>query len=167
MGSIGVVYAGFGFNEFIARHGVQRRLYTAGERKGALDPFLPENRDDVVRLRTVQSGIHEAFIEMVRERRGEKLKAPDDELFNGDFWIGAQALDLGLIDGIGELRATMRARYGKRVRFRSFTPARGWLQARLGMHGAPMSPPRAAADGLVDAVVDRLEERALWSRFGL
>jgi len=167
LGSIGVVYAGFGFPELLHRYGIERRLYAAGEHKGALDPFRPENSDDIERLKVAQTTIHEAFKDLVRARRGGKLQGPEEELFSGAFWTGAQAQDLGLIDGIGDLRAVMRERYGDKVRFAVMAPRRGWLRERFGV-GAGLAPRRAPrADAWVDAALGALEERLMWNRFGL
>lgn len=168
VGSIGVVFAGFGFAELIARHGVERRLHTAGERKAALDPFVPEDPDDIARLKVTQAEIHEAFTEWVCARRGDRLTGQPDELFSGAFWAGGKALELGLIDGIGDLRSVMRARFGDKVRFITVDEGRSLL--RLIMQAAA-SRPHDMAVGVADAFVDRslhsIEERALWSRFGL
>src|SRR5208282_2783942 len=125
VGSIGVISAGFGFHELIARLGIRRRLYTAGERKSLLDPFLEENPADVERLKALQGEVHEAFKAHVRARRGSKLKASEEVLFNGEFWTGKRALELGLVDGIGELRETLRRRFGDKVRLRPVGGERG------------------------------------------
>lgn len=173
VGSIGVVSAGFGFNELIEKHGIERRVHTAGKRKVILDPFKPEQPEDVEALKELQVDIHEAFKAMVRKRRAGKLKAKEDELFEGAFWSGAKCLDYGLVDGIGHLRPTMRAKFGPRVRLRVVTPQMGWLRRRLGFRGS--APPGDIADDLiarlsprlVDDVLTAVEERALWQRFGL
>src|SRR3954468_22669634 len=111
LGSIGVVGGGFGFQELIRKIGVERRLYTAGEHKATLDPFLPENPDDVARLKAIQREIHAIFISLVKDSRGTRLKGADDELFTGEYWAGEKSISLGLADGIGDLRSTLRARY--------------------------------------------------------
>jgi len=166
VGSIGVISAGFGFHELIARLGIRRRLYTAGERKAMLDPFLEENPADVERLKALQREVHEAFKAYVRARRGAKLKLPEDELFSGEFWTGKRALELGLVDGIGDLRGTLRRRFGDKVRLRPVGAERGWLRRRLGLAadaaGAAAAPAEWAAE-----LLSALEARALWARFGL
>lgn len=153
LGSIGVVSAGFGLHEAIGRLGVERRVYTAGTRKTMLDPFRPEDADDVARLKRIQGVIHQNFIAHVRERRGARLAADDATLFNGDVWLGAEAQALGLIDGVGHLVPTMKARFGEKVRFTVARPRRSLLQ-RLGAPG-------------VSEVIGALEERAARARFGL
>jgi serine protease SohB len=163
VGSLGVISAGFGFPALLERIGVERRVHTAGERKSMLDPFLKENPDDVARLQSLQSDVHEAFKRMVRERRGDRLKAGDDVLFTGEFWTGKRALELGLIDGIGEMTSVLRERYGERVRFRRVDGRRSWLRRRFGIAPAYRSDPAQWIDGVVTA----LEHRALWGRFGL
>src|SRR5579872_6010994 len=115
VGSIGVVGGSFGFDKLIARIGIERRLYTSGEHKAMLDPFLPENPDDVDRLKKLQREIHEDFITLVKSRRGDKLKGPESELFSGEYWTGRKALEFGLIDGAGDLRSTLRTRFGAKV----------------------------------------------------
>lgn len=153
LGSIGVITTGFGFAGLMERIGVERRLYTAGEKKSLLDPFRPTREEDVARLRGIQEALHARFKAWVRERRGAKLKAEEAELFSGEFWAGERAVALGLADGIGELRATMRARHGERVRFAVFgRQRRGWWSRFL-----------PTPEGLIAAA----EERAAWARFGL
>ena len=113
VGSIGVVTAGFGFPEVLKRLGIERRVHVSGKHKAALDPFQPEQAEEVEHLKTIQEEIHEAFRRQVRQRRGDKLKASEDELFSGRFWDGAKALELGLFDGVGDLRTVMRERFGE------------------------------------------------------
>ena len=153
LGSIGVITSGFGFAGLMERIGVERRLYTAGEKKSLLDPFRPTREEDVARLRGIQEALHARFKAWVRERRGPKLKAEEAELFSGEFWTGERAVALGLADGFGEVRATMRARHGERVRFAVFGGVRrGWWSRFL-----------PTPEGLIAAA----EERAAWARFGL
>ena len=163
VGSIGVISAGFGFDRAIERLGVERRVHRQGRNKAMLDPFRPEDPEDVARLEVLHREIHSAFVDHVRDRRGKRLKADDDTLFNGDVWTGARAAELGLIDGLGDLRATMRDRFGEDVRLAPIGPRRGWLRRRF---GASAPPPRDPA-AFVEAVAAALEERAALSRFGL
>lgn len=156
VGSIGVISAGFGFPELLKRYGVERRVYTAGASKGMLDPFQPEKPDEVEHLKELQRDVHDAFKELVRERRAGKLKANEDELFTGAFWTGRRALGFGLIDGIGELTDVLKARFGEKVRFRPVGPRESWLKRRLGLEHR-----------LVDGVVAAIEERLWWGRYGL
>jgi len=163
VGSIGVVSAGFGFEEAIKKIGVERRLYHQGRNKAMLDPFKPEDPEDVERLYAIQKEIHETFIDHVRDRRGKRLKGEDDVLFNGDIWTGQRALELGLIDGLGDLRSVMRDRFGEKVQLPVIGGERSWLKRKLGLTG----PSLAAPQGLVSGTLAAIEERALWSRFGL
>jgi len=170
IGSIGVISAGFGLHEAISRLGVERRVYTAGEKKMTLDPFQPEDPDDVERLKRIQKIVHQDFIDLVRERRGSKIEAAGEQLFTGEFWTGRQALDLGLIDGLGEVRARMRSLYGEDVRLRLISPERGLFLRRakgvgVGSVGADLAG--GLAQGWADELVSAAEERALWARFGL
>jgi serine protease SohB len=158
VGSVGVVSSGFGFPDLIRRHGVERRVHTAGRRKAMLDPFRDEEPEDVARLRSIQTDIHDSFKRYVRERRGECLNAPESEVFEGDIWTGSQALSLGLIDGIGALRPTLRERFGERVALRR-VPVRVNRLSRLLGRG------RIGAGTL--EVLAAMEEWAHWRRFGL
>ena len=162
LGSIGVISAGFGFSQLIGRLGVDRRLHTAGSRKSLLDPFLPEDPGDVERLTALQQDIHRAFKEHVRRRRAGKIAAADETLFSGDVLTGRMALDRGLIDGIGELRSVMRARYGEKVRLRPVLAGRRrWpLLRRLPLVEREPST-------LIAELADWVEARLLWARFGL
>src|SRR5690242_6755060 len=169
LGSIGVVGGGFGFQDLIKKIGVERRLYTAGEHKAMLDPFLPENPDDVARLKSIQREIHDIFISLVKDSRGAKLKGADDELFTGEYWAGDKSVALGLADGIGDLRSTLRARYGEKVLTPVIAPASGMLSGLLGRR-APGAGSLGALDGiraLPDDLISALETRAIWARFGL
>jgi len=163
VGSIGVVGGSFGFDKLIAKLGIERRLYTSGEHKAMLDPFLPEDPGDVERLRKLQREIHDGFIALVKSRRGDKLKGPDDELFTGEYWTGRRALDLGLVDAIGDLRGALRERFGDKVVTPLISPERGFLGRRL--WGA--SPGDSAPTGLGEDIISALEARAMWARYGL
>jgi signal peptide peptidase SppA len=159
VGSIGVVGATFGFVGLMERLGVERRVYTAGEKKVTLDPFQPEREDEVAYFKTLQGDIHETFIDLVRDRRGLRLK-PTEDLFNGRFWTGKRALDLGLVDRLGDLRGVLHERYGKSVRARLVNPDRGtWVKRLFGG--------RASAPTWATELVQAIEARAWWSRLGL
>jgi signal peptide peptidase SppA len=161
VGSIGVIAAGFGFDEWIKEHKVSRRVQTAGERKAILDPFKPEQAEDVAKLDAVLKELHENFKNYVRMRRGERLKGEENSLFNGEFWTGRAAIDLGLVDGLGDLRGVMRERFGEKVKLRRVGARGGWLKRKLGL--GPVTDPAAWADAAIGAI----EERALWQRYGL
>src|SRR5499426_4140094 len=115
VGSIGVVGGSFGFHRLLDKIGVERRLYTAGDHKAMLDPFLPEKPEDVQRIKAIQKDVHENFIALVKERRGSKLKGSEESLFSGEFWTAQKAIDLGLADRTGDLRSTLRERFGEKV----------------------------------------------------
>ena len=169
LGSIGVVGGSFGFQEMIKKIGVERRLYTAGEHKAMLDPFLPEDPSDVARLKAIQREIHAIFIALVKQSRGSKLKAADDVLFTGEYWAGETSVSLGLVDGIGDLRSTLRSRFGDKVVTPVIAPASGMLSGLLGRR-APGAGQLAALDGirgLPDDLISALETRAIWAKFGL
>ena len=168
MGSIGVVGGTFGFQDLIKRIGVERRLYTAGEHKGMLDPFLPENPDDVTRIKTIQREIHALFIALVKQSRGARLKATDDVLFTGEYWAGETSVSLGLADAVGDLRSTLRARYGDKVVTPVVAPSTGLLSGLLGRKSAGAGT-LASLDGFTgfpDELISALESRAIWAKFG-
>jgi signal peptide peptidase SppA len=168
LGSIGVVGGSFGFQELIKKVGVERRLYTAGEHKAMLDPFLPENPDDVARLKALQREIHAIFIALVKQSRGARLKGADDVLFTGEYWAGETSVSLGLADAIGDLRATLRARYGDKVLMPVVAPSTGLLSGLLGRKsaGAGTLLQLDGIAGLPDEVISALESRAIWAKFG-
>jgi serine protease SohB len=163
VGSIGVVGGSFGFNKLIEKIGVERRLYTSGENKAMLDPFLPEKPEDVERLKTLQREIHESFIALVKARRGGKLDSRETALFSGAYWTGQRGRELGLVDAVGDLRTTLRERYGDKVR----TPL--IAERGLALFGRKPAGVEQLLSGpnLADDMVATLEARALWSRFGL
>lgn len=163
VGSIGVVSAGFGFQDLIKKIGVERRIYTAGQNKAILDPFQPEKPDEVARLKNLQLDIHQTFIDLVKQRRGLKLK-DDPDLFTGMFWTGLKGVELGLVDALGDMRSFLKQRYGEKTRLQLITPPRGFLGRKLGVLGSQAPDIAAgAASGLIEAA----EERAHWNRFGL
>jgi signal peptide peptidase SppA len=168
MGSIGVVGGFFGFQELIKRVGVERRLYTAGEHKAMLDPFLPENPDDVARVKALQREIHAIFIALVKQSRGTRLKAADDVLFTGEYWAGETSVALGLADSIGDLRSTLRARYGEKVLTPVVAPTTGLLSGLLGRRSAGAGTLASLGDvaGWPDELISALESRAIWAKFG-
>ena len=152
VGSIGVIFASFGFPEFMARHGIERRVHTAGRSKSLADPFLPEKPEDVARLKALQAPIHEAFINHVKARRGPRL-AEGADLFNADVWVGAQAVSVGLVDGLAHLEPKMKELYGDKVRLVRHGAKRGLFQ-RLGAQ-------------TIEGALASVEDRAEWARFGL
>src|ERR1700683_1190282 len=168
LGSIGVVGGSFGFQELIKKIGVERRLYTAGAHKAMLDPFQPENPDDVARVKALQSEIHAIFIALVKQSRGGRLKGADDVLFTGEYWAGETSVSLGLADAIGDLRSTLKARYGDKVSTPVIAPSTGMLSGLLGRKsaGASALSPFDGIGGLPDEVISALETRAIWAKFG-
>ena len=168
LGSIGVVGGSFGFQELIRKVGVERRLYTAGAHKAMLDPFLPENPDDVARVKALQREIHAIFIALVKQSRGARLKGADDVLFTGEYWAGETSVSLGLADAIGDLRSTLRARYGDKVLTPVIAPATGILSGLLGRRsaGAGTLASLESISGLPEELISALESRAIWAKFG-
>lgn len=152
IGSIGVISASFGFPEFMSRHGIERRVHTAGKSKSFLDPFRPEKPDDVTRLRAILEPIHEAFKTQVATRREGKLPEGQD-LFTGDVWVGQSAVDQGLADGIAHLVPTLKAVYGDKV--------------KLVPYGVKKSIFQRFGGRILGEAIDQIEERAHWARYGL
>ncbi|MBU0724083.1 MAG: S49 family peptidase [Alphaproteobacteria bacterium] len=172
VGSIGVVSAGFGFVELIEKIGVERRLYATGANKGMLDPFTPEDPAQVEKLRQIQNDMLATFKALVRNRRDGRLTTPDEVLFDGSFWAGTRAVELGLADSVGELRSVLRARFGDKVRMPMISARRSLLsfwgpQSGMSGGGRIEEAVGAALDRMPDAVLAAAEERALWARYGL
>lgn len=159
VGSIGVISAMFGFDKTIKKYDVERRVYTAGEDKSFLDPFQPEDPKAVKRLKDMQKEIHKGFIDWVKERRGKKLNGTDKTLFNGHTWVGAQAIEKGLVDEIGDVYTVMRAKHGKKVKFIPIEPDKPFIQSLISGSSAKLP----TADDLIYAA----ENRAMWNRYGL
>lgn len=168
VGSIGVVSASFGFPELLKKIGVERRVHTAGQNKAVLDPFKPEKKEDVELLKELQRDVHATFIDLVKERRGAKL-ADDPSLFTGLFWAAGRGLELGLVDGLGDMRSFLKARYGDKTRLKLITQSRGLFSRGFGLFGSSASgnPAGDIAAAAAGGLVDVLQERALWGRYGL
>ncbi|PRW63310.1 S49 family peptidase [Actinopolyspora mortivallis] len=164
VGSVGVLSAGFGLDELLRRAGIERRVHTAGEHKSRLDPFRPEDPEDVQWLQGMQRELHAQFADWVRGRRGEAVSGADEDLFSGEVWTGRRAAELGLVDGLGTLRGVVSRRFPE-AHVVSVEPRKPLL-ARLGVAG-PTGGASGLFAGAVDAVLDRVEHRAMWSRFGL
>jgi signal peptide peptidase SppA len=171
VGSIGVVGGSFGFAKLMDKIGIERRLYTSGENKAMLDPFLPEKPEDVEHLKTIQREIHETFIGLVKQSRGARLTGPENTLFSGEYWGARTALGFGLIDRLGELRSVLRERFGEDVRMPLVSAERGLFGRRtpgVGAGGLPwpgFGPGLGA--GFAEEIVSAIEARAIWARFGL
>ncbi len=169
IGSIGVITAGFGFQDAIKKLGIERRVHTAGEMKSTLDPFLREKPEDVERLTDLQQDVFKTFKNMVRNRRKDKLKAAEGKLFTGAFWTGKRALDLGLIDGLGELTDIMKQRFGDNVKFRPIEQRQSWFKQRLGIRVPARNwlMARGNVADIVNEILIAAEEQSLRNKFGL
>nr|WP_200933881.1 S49 family peptidase [Rhizobium sp. Leaf306] len=166
VGSIGVVSGGFGFPEMLKKIGVERRVYTAGENKVILDPFQPEKEGDIEYLKTLQLEIHQVFIDMVKSRRGSRL-GEDSTIFSGLFWTGTRGLELGLIDGLGEMRDVIKRRFGKDAKLELIGGTRTLFGRRVPGVALGSANLGEIASGATAGLAEGLEERAMWSRFGL
>ena len=159
VGSIGVITAGFGFQDLLKKVGIERRVYTAGINKMQLDPFQDEKKEDIKHLKDLQKAIHQNFIDQVKRKRGDRLTAKDSELFNGNVWTGEKAVELGLIDGIGDVREVMRDKFGEDVQLREVTVTPQTMLSRIGLTSLKGMSSRA--------ILSAFEERMIWNRFGL
>jgi signal peptide peptidase SppA len=172
VGSIGVVGGTFGFQDLIKKIGVERRLYTAGAHKAMLDPFLPENPEDVARVKALQREIHAIFIGLVKGSRGTKLKGAEDVLFSGEYWAGETSVALGLSDAIGDLRTVLRGRYGDKVQTPVISPPTGMISSLLGRKSAGAGTQvvldglSGLSSGLPEQLISALETRAIWAKYG-
>ncbi len=164
VGSIGVVGSSFGFHEALNKLGIERRVYTAGEKKVMLDPFLPEKPEDVAHIKALQREIHETFIGLVKERRSSRLTGPENTVFSGEYWSAKTALGYGLIDRLGDLRSFLRERYGEDVLTPLVSPERGFFGRRVPGVGADEL---LQAPGLAENLLSAIEARAMWARYGL
>lgn len=165
VGSIGVVAAMFGFPELLEKVGVERRVYTAGKNKVMLDPFQPEKKADVDYLKKLQLEIHDTFIELVKQRRGDKL-ADDPDLFTGRFWTGKRAKELGLVDHVGDIRSFLKMRFGEKAQMRVLQAPRGMF-GRKPMAAGVGALPQGIGSEIADGLMDAAERRALWAQYGL
>ena len=156
IGSIGVIYSSFGFTELIKKIGVERRIHTAGKNKSTLDPFQEEKKEDIERLKSIQLDLHKNFIDVVEKSRGSKLKKSEIELFSGEFWSGTKAMDLGLIDGIGNANQILREKFGEDIVIKKFEKAKSWLSRKL-----------SSSTEHVDQFANILEEKSIWQKYGL
>lgn len=170
VGSIGVISAGFGFPEAIKKLGVERRVYTAGEKKALMDPFADEKEEDVARLKDLQGQMHDYFKNLVKDRRGRKLKTGKGataKIFSGDVWLAAEAEKLGLIDGVGDLRSVMRERFGENVKLKVISQKKPKVAGLLGLTKRLHSDGGVGETGWADDLIGAVETRLFWSRFGL
>ena len=167
VGSIGVISAGFGFVDLIEKLGVERRVYTAGENKMILDPFKPEKKSDIQYLRSIQDEIHDTFVDMVKDRRGDVITGDEKEVFSGRFWTAVTGQSLGLVDRIGDIRSIVKERYGEKAELKVIG-AGGGLFKRAPSNGVTFPNDLSSVGaGFAEHMVTKAEERALWARYGL
>ena len=162
IGSIGVITSGFGAVEAIKKIGIERRVYSQGKNKGLLDPFLPEKKDDVKQILNIQKDLHAQFINWIKKRRGKRLKAKDEVLFNAGIWSGVKAKELGLIDGIGDYYNVMKNIFGDDIKFKDFSKKTSWLKQKFFSSRGSLN-----SDTMIDNIINKIEERIIWSKYGL
>ena len=157
IGSIGVIYSSFGLQELIKKAGIQRRIYTAGKNKSTLDPFVEEKQEDIERLKKIQLDLHSDFIKVVENSRSTKLKKDKNlDIFTGEFWSGSKAKELGLIDGLGNADEILKEKFGEDVTIKKFEKPKSWLNKKLS----------GASEGQIENLINILEERSIWQRYG-
>ena len=157
VGSIGVIYSGFGLKDLIKKAGIERRIYTAGRNKSTLDPFVEEKKEDVERLKKIQLDLHADFIKVVEDSRSTKLKkSGNPDLFTGEFWSGSKAKELGLVDSIGNIEEILREKFGEDVIIQKFEKQKSWLNKKLS----------GASENQIDNLLNILEEKSIWQRYG-
>jgi len=157
IGSIGVIYSSFGLQELIKKAGIQRRIYTAGKNKSTLDPFVEEKEEDIQRLKKIQLDLHSDFIKVVEESRSAKLKKDSNpDLFTGEFWSGSKAKDLGLIDGLGNADEILKDKFGEDIIIKKLEKPKSWLNKKLS----------GTAENQIENLLDLLEEKSIWQRYG-
>ncbi|AGF74231.1 protease sohB [Bartonella australis AUST/NH1] len=161
VGSIGVVSASFGFPELLKKIGVERRVYTAGKNKVVLDPFQPEKKADIEHLKSLQLEVHQTFIDLVKERRATKL-SDDADIFTGKFWSGKKSVELGLIDGLGDVLSIVKERFGCDTKLRLISPPKSFFGPKI-----PSGVASNMAYEAIDGALMAAEERALWQRYNL
>lgn len=159
VGSIGVINAGFGYPAAIEKLGIERRVYTSGESKSLLDPFKPEVEKDIKMMKGLLKEVHEFFKSFVKEARGDKLKGVQKTIFSGQVWNGEEAVKMGLIDGVGDMRSVMKEKLGDEVKFKRIEEEKGFLKGMLGVSG-----PKAS---IADDIIKTIETRSEWGKFGL
>ncbi len=158
VGSIGVIYSSFGLKELIKKIGIERRVHTAGKNKSTLDPFMDEKPEDIERLKKIQLDLHEEFIKLVKNSRKNKISTDkDDSLFSGEFWSGIQSKELGLVDGIGNMEDVIKEKFGKKVVIKKYDKPESWLKKKLS----------SQISNQLNTIVDDIETRSLWNKFGL
>ena len=168
IGSIGVIYSGFGFTTAMKKFGIERRLHTAGKKKSFMDPFLPEKKEDIARLKSLQKDLYDYFVDLVRTRRGKRLKGTNAKVFSGDIWTGEEAKKLGLIDGVVEMRSILKERFGDGVRILRVLPPKPPFASLFGMRPGKLETPKADLSLFsAEEILSAIEERMMWNRWGL
>ena len=158
IGSIGVIYASFGFQDMIKKIGIQRRVYTAGKNKSTLDPFVEEKEEDIKRLKNIQLDLHKDFINVVEKSRGLKLNTKSDvDLFTGEFWSGSKAKNLGLIDGLGNADEVLKQKFGENVVIKKFEKEKSWIAKKLS----------SSQTNQLENFLAKFEEKEIWQKYGL
>jgi signal peptide peptidase SppA len=167
VGSIGVIYAGFGFPGAMKKAGVERRLHTAGKNKAFMDPFSPERKDDVVRLKKLQESLYRYFTALVEDRRGKRLKGPKSKVFSGEVWTAEEAKALGLIDTVGDPRHVLKERFGEKIRIVRISPPKSLFGSWFGLGEKAGAEAPAIGGELADDLLAAVEARLMWNRYGL
>ena len=164
VGSIGVIYASFGFDKLIKKYGIERRIFTTGKYKSILDSFQKQKLSDIKKLKDIQMQIFKNFKEIVLKSRGKKINKQNKNIFSGSFWAGKEALRLGLIDGIGDLKTVMEKKFGEKIRYIIIKPKESFLKGILSK--SFYSRDLLDTKKIINDTIAYIESRNIWGRYG-
>ena len=164
IGSIGVIYASFGFEKLIKKYGIERRIFTTGKYKSILDSFQKQKLSDVKKLKSVQMEIFKNFKNVVLESRNRKINRKNQNIFSGGFWVGKEAIKLGLVDGIGDLKTTMEKKFGKKLKYLVIKPKKSFVKSILSK--SFFSKEFVDTKKIISDIIAYMESRNIWGRYG-
>ena len=164
VGSIGVIYTSFGFDKLIKKYGIERRIFTTGKYKSILDSFQKQKLSDVKKLKSIQTEIFKNFKDIVLKSRIKKINKQNKNIFSGSFWTGKEAIKLGLVDGIGDLKTIMEKKFGEKLRYVSIKPKKSFLKGILSK--SFYSKDLLDTKKIINDMMTYMESRNIWGRYG-
>ena len=164
VGSIGVIYASFGFDKLIKKYGVERRIFTTGKNKSILDSFQKQKLSDIKKLKSVQMNIFKNFKDIVIKSRGKKINKENKEIFSGSFWAGNEAVKLGLVDGIGDLKSIMKNKFGEKIKYVTIKPKKSFLKSIFSK--SFYSKDLVGTKKIINDIITYMESKNIWGRYG-
>ena len=164
VGSIGVIYTSFGFDKLIKKYGIERRIFTTGKYKSILDSFQKQKLSDVKKLKSIQTEIFKNFKDIVLKSRIKKINKKNKNIFSGSFWTGKEAIKLGLVDGIGDLKTIMEKKFGEKLRYVSIKPKKSFLKGILSK--SFYSKDLLDTKKIINDMMTYMESRNIWGRYG-